>query len=231
MSSPPPLLYDTFYHIYNRGNNRENIFIQERNYTHFMNLYAKYIEPIADTFAFSLLRNHFHVGLRTKSKEEIFPDLAKTLKVSVADLQSVEQGSLAIQVPGQRKKPLGSLIEHHLSQRFSDFFNAYAKSINTAYGRTGSLFQHPFGRVPILSEGQFWNVIAYIHQNPQKHGFVKDFRDWKWSSYRIMLSDKPTKLNRAAVLNWFGGKQTYMDLHEKWVAEADAKWFSEDDPN
>ena len=26
MTSPSPLLYDTYYHIYNRGNNRENIF-------------------------------------------------------------------------------------------------------------------------------------------------------------------------------------------------------------
>ena len=225
MSSPSPLLYDTYYHIYNRGNNRENIFIQERNYTHFMNLYAKYIEPIADTFAFCLLRNHFHVSLRTKSKEEIFPNEEETLKVFLAGRQT----RLAILDESQGKKPLGSFVDQYLSRQFSNFFNAYSKAINTAYGRTGSLFQHPFGRVPITSEGQFWNVIAYIHQNPQKHGFVKDFRDWKWSSYRVMLSDKPTKLKRAAVLDWFGGEQSYLKLHEKWVAEADSKWFAEDD--
>ena len=45
MTSPSPLLYNTYYHIYNRGNNRENIFIQERNFHHFFNLYGKYIEP------------------------------------------------------------------------------------------------------------------------------------------------------------------------------------------
>jgi len=217
MASPPPLLYDTYYHIYNRGNNRENIFIQERNYTHFMNLYAKYIEPIADTFAYSLLRNHFHVSTRIKSKEEIFPN-PETLKV----LET-------FRVSGRLKKPLEFYIEHYPSQQFSNFFNAYSKAINTAYGRTGSLFQHPFGRVPITSERQFWAVIAYIHQNPQKHGFVKDFRDWKWSSYRAMLSDSPTKLKRDVVLDWFGGKQSYLDLHEKWVADAESKWFAEDD--
>lgn len=32
----PFLSYGTFYHIYNRGNNRENIFVQERNYAYFM---------------------------------------------------------------------------------------------------------------------------------------------------------------------------------------------------
>ncbi len=228
MTSPTPLLYDTHYHIYNRGNNRENIFIQERNYTHFMNLYTKYIEPIADTFAFCLLRNHFHLSVRIKSKGEIFPN-EETLKVFSTDQNPVRQGSPAIKGTRRGKKPLGSVLEQYPSQRFSDFFNAYAKAINTAYDRTGSLFQHPFGRVPITSERQFWAVIAYIHQNPQKHKFVEDFRDWKWSSYRVMLSDQPTKLKRDVVLDWFGGKQSYLDLHEKWVAEAESKWFAEDD--
>jgi putative transposase len=225
MTSPSPLLYDTYYHIYNRGNNRENIFIQERNYDYFMKLYEKYINPVADTFAYCLLRNHFHVSLRTKSEEEII-EYKKTLKVSFVNKNLVGQGSLANQGASQTGKPLGS---DYLSKQFSNFFNAYAKSINNAYDRTGSLFQHPFGRVPITSDCQFWNVIAYIHQNPQKHKFVDDFRDWKWSSYGVLLSEKPTKLNRDVVMEWFGGKQEYLDLHEQWVTDANAKWFAEDD--
>jgi REP element-mobilizing transposase RayT len=75
MTSPNPLLYNTYYHIYNRGNNGENIFIQERNYDHFMNLYAKFIEPISETFGYCLLRNHFHVLVKIKSEEEIEPEL------------------------------------------------------------------------------------------------------------------------------------------------------------
>ncbi|MBM3181241.1 MAG: hypothetical protein FJZ86_12920 [Chloroflexi bacterium] len=235
MTSPSPLLYDTYYHIYNRGNNRENIFIEERNYDYFMKLYEKHISPVAETYAYSLLRNHFHVSLKTKSEEEI----VKTLKVSPANQGQVKQGNFVNSETGQLKRPLGfdnrkplgspTLGEDYLSQQFSNFFNAYAKSINNAYNRTGSLFQHPFGRVPITSDRQFWNVIAYIHQNPQKHGFVKDFRDWKWSSYGVLLSEKPTKLNRDVVMEWFGNKQSYIELHEQWVSDADAKWFAEDD--
>jgi putative transposase len=222
MTSPSPLLFDTYYHIYNRGNNRENIFIQERNYTHFLNLYAKYIDPIAETFAYCLLRNHFHVSVKIKSEEEIL----ETLKVSSANQHLVGRESLINQNTSRAGKPLGST---YASRKFSDFFNAYAKAINNAYGRTGSLFQHPFGRVPITTDGQFWNVIAYIHQNPQKHKFVKDFRDWKYSSYGILLSDKSTKLQRTVVFDWFGGKEGYLKLHEEWVTDADSKWFSEDD--
>ena len=70
MSSPPPLAYNCYYHIYNRGNNRENLFKQDRNYRYFLKLYAKHIEPIADTFAYCLLPNHFHLLVRIKGETE-----------------------------------------------------------------------------------------------------------------------------------------------------------------
>jgi putative transposase len=202
MTSPSPLLYDAYYHIYNRGNNRENIFFQERNYEHFLKLYAKYIEPVAATFAYCLLRNHFHLLVKIRSEDEI----GETLKVL--------------------GKPLGS---DYPSKRFSDFFNAYAKAVNRAYDRTGSLFQHPFGRVLVTNDRQFWNVIAYIHRNPQKHRLVDDFREWRWSSYHTLLLDKPTRLQRETVLEWFGGKQAYVDSHARWISDAENKWLANDD--
>jgi putative transposase len=156
MPCPSPLLHDTYYHIYNRGNNRENIFIQERNYQYFLHLYSKYIDPIADTFAYCLLRNHFHLAVRIKSEEDII-EFVKTLKVSFVNQPHVRQEGFVNPNSGQPGKPLGSAF---VSKQFSNFFNSYAKSINHAYGRTGSLFQHPFGRIPIASDRQFWNVIA-----------------------------------------------------------------------
>jgi len=222
MTSPSPLLYDTYYHIYNRGVNGENIFVEERNYDLFLKLYEKHISPVVDTFAYCLLRNHFHIDLRVKSEEEII----ETLRVSSVNNRQARQGNLANQEEGQPSKPLGS---KYISDQFSNFFNAYAKTINKAYGRTGSLFQHPFGRVPITTDRQFWNVIAYIHQNPQKHGFVKDFRDWKYSSYGIILTDRKTVINREETMKWFGTKVEYLSLHKEWVTDAQAKWFAEDD--
>jgi len=204
--------------------------MEERNYDHFLNLFAKHIEPVCDLFGYCMLRNHFHISVRVKSEEEIVEYKKildkKTLRVSSANNRLVEQGSPANHDEGQTRKPLGS---GYVSDQFSNFFNAYAKAINKAYGRTGSLFQHPFGRVPITSDGQFWNVIAYIHQNPQKHKFVKDFRDWKYSSYGIILGDTKTSVNRDEVLKWFGTKEEYLELHKEWVSDAQSKWFAEDD--
>jgi REP element-mobilizing transposase RayT len=236
MTSPSPLLYDTYYHIYNRGVNRENIFIEERNYDLFLRLYEKHLMPLVDTFAYCMLRNHFHICLRTKSEDEILDfqktlrvssvSKIKTLKVSTPDSERVMQDPLAGKGEILQEKPLGF---DTISRHFSNFFNAYAKTMNKAYGRTGSLFQHPFGRVAITSDRQFWNVIAYIHQNPQKHGFVKDFRDWKYSSYGVMLSEKKTILNRAETMKWFGTKAEYLSLHSHWVTDVQAGWFAKDD--
>lgn len=204
MTSPNPLLFNTHYHIYNRGNNREDIFFEERNYEHFFKLFIKYIEPVADTLAYCLLRNHFHLMVRIKSEIEI-----------ISWLNNHEKEL--------KRKNINP------SRRFSDFFNSYAKAINNAYGRTGSLFQHPFGRVMITDEQQFWNVIAYIHQNPQKHQFTNDFRDWKWSSYGDVLSNDQTIINREIALEIFGGKKNYLELNSQWVSEADFKYLDKED--
>jgi putative transposase len=224
MSSPSPLLYNTYYHIYNRGVNGENIFVEERNYDLFLKLYKKHLSPVTDLFAYCLLRNHFHVSVRVKSEEEVI----KTLKVSPANTRQIKQSNLAMDDQGQLRKPLGS---HYVSVQFSNFFNAYAKTINKAYGRTGSLFEHPFERVQITTDRQFWNVIAYIHQNPQKHRFVNDFRAWKYSSYGIILTTKPTLVKRDEVMKWFGTMEDYLSLHNQWVNDAQAKWFRASDPD
>jgi hypothetical protein len=70
MTSPSPLEDGEYYHIYNRGNNGENLSFEGRNYRHFLNLYAQHVVAVADTYAYCLLRNHFHVLIRVKTVEE-----------------------------------------------------------------------------------------------------------------------------------------------------------------
>ena len=195
MTSPAPLEHGQYYHIYNRGNNRETIFVEDRNYRYFLKLYAKHTEPVADTYAYCLLRNHFHFLVRIKTVEE----QQKTLRVS-------------------ETPRISSTLRP--SQQFSNLFNAYAKAINKTYGRTGSLFQNPFGRVAVISDAHFVDLIAYIHQNPQKHGFVEDFRAWLYSSYHACLSRKPTRLMREEVLDWFDGSTAFQAFHRQAVNEA-----------
>jgi len=186
--------YGKYYHIYNRGNDGENIFVEARNYPYFLRLYAKYVEPVAETFAYCLLRNHFHMLVRIRTVEE----QRQTSKV----LKTFEVFT-----------PLDP------TRQFGNLFNSYAKAINKAYGRTGSLFETSFGRIEVTSERYFTTLVHYIHFNPQKHGFVADFRDYAYSSYPSLLSHKPTRLNRDQVLDWFNGRDRFIAFHEATADE------------
>ncbi len=106
-----------------------------------------------------------------------------------------------------------------VSKALNHFLVAYAKAINKAYGRTGALFQHHFGRIPVTSDRYFAALVRYIHHNPRKHGFVSDFRDWPYSSYHALTqTDAVSKtasvlISRATLLDWFGGLRGMQDLH------------------
>lgn len=56
------------YHINNRGMSAE-LFFESDNYDYFMKLYGNHIDPIADTYAWCLMKNHFHFLVRYKSMQ------------------------------------------------------------------------------------------------------------------------------------------------------------------
>ncbi len=105
------------------------------------------------------------------------------------------------------------------TQQVSNFLNSYAKSINRAYQRTGSLFQGRFGRIEVTLDQYFVRLVHYIHFNPQKHGFVAEFRTYPYSSYPAMLLDSPTKLMRAQVLDCFNGRSAFEQTHRQVADE------------
>jgi len=189
-----PLEHDGYYHIYNRGINGTSLFYIPENYEHFLRLYEKYIDPIADTYAWCLMGNHFHFLVRIKMGDEI-------------DLNLLPN-PVRVQNPDRVVKRLKPPHRY-----FSDLFNSYSQAINKQQKRTGSLFESPFHRIPINSDKYFQNLVIYIHQNPVHHGFTDDFRDYPWSSYNSIISDKPTKLKRSEVLKWFDDCQNFTHCH------------------
>ncbi|MBX3038133.1 MAG: hypothetical protein KF758_14570 [Anaerolineales bacterium] len=206
MSEFPPLTHGTFYHIYNRGNNRENIFIQERNYAYFMDLWWKHISPIAETWGYCLMRNHFHAAVYIKEESDLS---GLTSNLNNQRLR-VDKGVNSLETRGD----LTGLKEP--SKYFSNFFNAYARGVNIATQRTGALFERPFKRIPVESEAYLLRLMVYIHQNPQKHKFVEDFREWNYSSYHALVSDDvPTRLQRERVMQMFRSRQDFVKIHQE----------------
>lgn len=193
MESNVPLIPGCYYHVFNRGNNRENIFIESRNYDYFFQQYLKYVGPVAETLAYCLLKNHFHLLVCIREEEDIRNYVKKTFGV-FGD-------------PEGLRNPEGLVL-----QAFTNFFNSYAKGINKSYHRTGSLFQKGFRRIPVTSNRQFMALVDYIHRNPEKHGFIDDYRSYPYSSYGQLISTEPTFIERDRVLEWFGGKEGFIDF-------------------
>ena len=78
----PKIEYSGIYHIFNRGNNKEDLFKEPRNYDYFLLLLQKYINPVADILAYCLLPNHFHLLVQIKERKEIAPELQGPQRIS-----------------------------------------------------------------------------------------------------------------------------------------------------
>jgi putative transposase len=198
----PPLQPGAYYHIYNRGVNRENLFKEERNYPYFLRKYEQYVSPVAETYAYCLLKNHFHILIRTKPESDLRV-LRKASLEATPSLTAVEEVDCS----------------KILSNAFASLFKSYAQSINKAHGRTGALFEEPFRRIEVKSNAYFSKLVHYIHMNPQTHGFVDDFKVYPHSSFAALLSEKDTRLFRNEVLEWFGGRLNFKAFHENLPSE------------
>ena len=176
-----------YYHIYNRGINGCNIFLEDKNYNYFLLKYAIYVYTFVETHAYCLLKNHFNFLIKVRSESEIRNFL--------------------------NGKNEAKTIEWIISNAFSSLFKSYSQAINKVYNRSGGLFEEPFHRIEIDNNKYLSKLIWYIHYNPQKHGFVNDFRDYPFSSYHSFLSNKMTKLEKDKVIFNFGDLRSFIKYH------------------
>lgn len=131
---------DEYYHIYNRGNNREPIFLDKQDYTSFLkrlrivlglerDFIGLRINPFpAKSFtiiAFCLMANHFHFLIHQNGKI-----------------------------------PISSLM-NKLSTSYARYFNA-------KYNRVGNIFQDTFKAKLVDNDEYLMYLSAYIHNNPEK---------------------------------------------------------------
>lgn len=186
-----PFIEGQYFHIYNRGVNGENLFKEKINYEYFIKQYIAYCSDVFETFAYALLKNHFHLLVYVKEN---------------------------VQVPKQNGN---GTIQLNASKQLSHFFNSYAQSINKAHNRTGPLFESPFERKLIDNDSYLTSMIYYCHYNAQWHEFVKDFKDWEYSSYHSILNNNNTFLAAEKVLTWFSATNEFEKVHGDRFGKSD----------
>ena len=148
------------YHVYNQGNNRENIFFDKENYLYFIEKMKHHLTPHVEILAWCLMPNHFHWLFQVKKEYRNSSKLNNKEK-SVDPLN----------------RSIGSLQ------------GSYTQAINKKYNRNGSLFRartKAKSLSDIKNPGANYglNCFFYIHQNPIKAGLVHRMEDWEFSSYR-----------------------------------------------
>jgi putative transposase len=188
----------TVYHVYTHANGSENLFRLDENYRYFLQRYSAYIEPVAVTYAYCLMPNHLHLMIQIRSEEKLLA-FVRTKK---------NQPTL------QGFQTLGE-FSNVVSRQFSHLFNAYTQAYNKSYRRRGSLFIPNFKRKKVEGDNYFTQLIAYIHNNPVKHGFAKNLFDWPHSSIHAYLSDKPSRLDREYMGGWWGNREALLKFHRE----------------
>lgn len=189
-----PLEPEGVYHIYNRGNNRENLFLTNSHYSFFRYRFQKYLSNFVDTYSYCLLPNHFHFLVKIKPEDQILH--------TISNLQSRHLTYLGSKHPGLA-----------VSDRFRVFLMSYAKMVNSRCSREGSLFRKVFRRKFIQDNDYLLDAIMYIHLNPVKHQLTHDFEKYRWSSYREILSKKKSFVMQNEVISWFDDRNSFQINH------------------
>ncbi len=200
----------SYYHIYNRSINRELLFREDENYRFFLRQYKHYLSDHVDTYAYCLMPTHFHFAVRIKEDVALQPEPDRP----GPDYKSLQD--FCSLPPTANLPPAKPTRLTPLEKAFRDFFISYAKSYNKRFERTGSLFQYKFKRKPADDIGYRMRLIVYIHANPVVAGLCSGFDDWVYSSYRAILSQSETAIQRDAVLDWFGGQEDFVTFHQEY---------------
>ena len=182
-----PLEPDKYYHIFNRSNGREKIFLSAENYQYFLSKYKEHLSPVLETFCYCLVPTHFHLLIRIKEEKQI---------KRLIDIE-------------KKVQPINLFI----SKKFSNFFSSYTQAFNKQQSRTGSLFQKNFKRKEIDSEEYLYRVINYIHFNPVNAKLVRRIEDWEFSSYVDLISDHRSFLQKEEVLALYGNRENFKIVH------------------
>lgn len=199
---------DEYYHIYNRGNDKQALFLDERDGIRFLFLILHFQSPL--TFGHISRYVSYFVRHRWFNIE---PD-------AISQKRFVELISFSI-MPNHFHLIVRETKEGGMAEYLGRIQNAQTKYFNTKYKRTGHLFQGPYQAVHIEDNNQLLHLSAYIHKN------ATELTSWKnkehlypWSSYQDYLQNRWGELLRPdVILKQFDNSKEY----QKFVKSSSAK--------
>lgn len=210
-----------YYHIYNRGVEKRDIFLDEGDYFRFIhNLYEfNNSNPVLN-----LGRD---LGGLNEGGETSFNQ--RKPRKRLVDIICF------CQMPNHFHIILKQLVEGGISKFMQKIGTGYTVYFNIKYERSGVLFQGVFKAVHIEAENYLTYLSRYIHLNPAelkesewKKGGIKNWKlvnefleNYRWSSYPDYIGKKnfPSVTNRELILKIFGDEKNYKRFIKEWLAK------------
>jgi len=162
------------YHVYNRGNNKQQIFFNQENYRFFLEKVKLFLVPYCDILAYSLMPNHFHFLIYAN--------------------EMTNKPYRRINLQSRKKKPKRVVKMSMFSHGLQLLLSSYSKGINVRHNRTGSLFQQNTKckqtSSDLFLEDYSLCCFIYIHNNPKNAGLVTSPDLYEFSSYADYIHQK-----------------------------------------
>jgi REP element-mobilizing transposase RayT len=183
-----------YYHVFNRGNNKGEIFRDADDYSFFLNRLREALYPSDRTVA----DGHHLQGryLRKELPANSFGLVAFCLMPNHFHFLLLQKGEVSI------------------SALMLKLMGGYAKYINKKYQRIGSLFQDQCKATHIVDDVQLLHTSAYIHCNPVVAGLKPSLGEYAYDSYgEYMDTSSAQKLSEPeSVLLHFSHPKKYEEF-------------------
>jgi putative transposase len=160
----------TISHLYNRGNNKMDIFKDQQDY---MNFLARLC------LVLNIPKMPFGMPMRSKNRTlSIIPLPANSLDL-ICFVLMPNHFHFLLQ---QNSNISPAKFIHKLCTSYSKYFSS-------KYEHVGNVFQDQYKAVNIIGNGQFLWIKEYIHNNPVRAGLCNLPQEYKWSSFTEYLSN------------------------------------------
>lgn len=193
-----PLVNGEYYHLFNRGSDKRDIFLQPRDYKRFQQTFYYY---------------HFS-GRKPK-----FSQFTKSELITIPfkqDQKLVEIISYCL-MPNHFHFLVKQLQDNGISIFISQLSNSFTKYFNIKYKRVGPLLQGAFKAVLIESDEQLIHVSRYIHLNPVVSKLTNNIDSYKWSSYPEYLQDYNGICNKKVILDFYPSIEKFREFIESQI--------------
>ncbi|MDP1845222.1 MAG: transposase [Candidatus Moranbacteria bacterium] len=196
------LVENEYYHIYNRGVDKRNVFLDDFDY-------IRFLKSIQEFNSKELVGSLYEKHLREKKNGS----LASTMEAKLPNSMLVEIIAYCLN-PNHYHFILKQLAEKGIEKFMQRLGTGYTKYFNQKYERTGSLFQGTFKAAQIKTNGLLY-LSAYINCNAEVHGIAKA-ENYRWCSFQDYIGKRNGKLcNKEIVLDQFRNKKDYFDFSKE----------------